>query len=132
MPQKKSTGKSPPPPAVALSPRRKWLFRLFAVVFVPLVLLGGLELVLRLAGYGYSTSFFEKIRVDNQEYLVNNENFSRRFFPPQLMRWPGPVMLEAKKPANTYRIFVLGESAARGETEPELEPKGRTPRRCHH
>jgi len=27
-------------------------------------------------------------------------------------------MLEAKRPASTYRIFVLGESAARGEPEP--------------
>src|ERR1019366_3102445 len=33
-------------------------------------------------------------------------------------RWPGPVMMDAKKPANTYRIFILGESAARGELEP--------------
>ena len=110
--------KSPVLEAVVLSPRRKWLFRLVALVFVPLMLLGGLELVLRLAGYGYSTGFFEKIHVGDQEYLINNESFSRRFFPPQLMRWPGPVMFEAVKRANAYRIFVLGESAARGEPEP--------------
>jgi len=82
------------------------------------MLLGGLEAGLRLAGYGHATGFFEKIRVGEKEYLVNNENFSLRFFPPQLARSPGPVMMEAKKPANAYRIFILGESAARGEPEP--------------
>ncbi len=104
--------------AQPLSPRRKWFFRIVALVVLPLLLLGGLEIILRLAGYGYSTGFFEKIRVGEKEYLVNNENFCLRFFPPQLARWPGPVMIEANKPADTYRIFILGESAARGEPEP--------------
>lgn len=98
--------------------RRKWLYRLFSLVVIPLVLLGGLEAGLRLAGYGHPTGFFQKIRVGGREYLVNNEDFSLRFFPPQLARWPGPVMFETPKPANTYRIFILGESAARGEPEP--------------
>jgi tetratricopeptide (TPR) repeat protein len=105
-------------PPATLSPRRKWLFRFAALVVLPLLLLGGLEVVLRLAGYGYPTGFFEKIRVGDKEFLVNNENFSLRFFPPQLARSPGPVMIETKKPANTYRIFILGESAARGEPDP--------------
>jgi tetratricopeptide (TPR) repeat protein len=97
---------------------RKWPFRLVAIVFIPLVFLGGLEAALRLAGCGYPTGFLEKIRVGEKEFLVNNENFSLRFFPPQLARWPGPVMMEATKPANTYRILIFGESAARGEPEP--------------
>jgi tetratricopeptide (TPR) repeat protein len=105
-------------PTTMLSPRRKWLFRFCALVVIPLLLLGGLEAALRLGGYGYHTGFFEKIRVGQKEHLVNNENFSMRFFPPQLARWPGPVMMEARKPTNTYRIFILGESAARGEPEP--------------
>jgi tetratricopeptide (TPR) repeat protein len=110
--------KTPSSPTMPLSPRRIWLFRFTALVVLPLVLLGGLEMVLRLAGYGYATSFFEKIRVGEKEYLINNEDFILRFFPPQLARWPGPVMMDAKKPADTYRIFILGESAARGEPEP--------------
>ena len=35
--------------------------------------LGGLEVALRLAGYGYSPSFFQKFRVGNEELLVNND-----------------------------------------------------------
>ncbi len=89
-----------------------------ALVLLPLLLLVGAEAGLRLAGYGQATGFFEKISVGDKHYLVNNEDFSLRFFPPQLARWPGPVMLETPKPANTYRVFILGESAARGEPEP--------------
>lgn len=106
------------PPTAPSSPRRQWLFRLAALVLGPLLLLGGLELALRLAGYGYATGFFEHYRAGGKDFLVHNENFSRRFFPPQLARWPSPFMFEARKPANTYRIFILGESAARGEPEP--------------
>jgi tetratricopeptide (TPR) repeat protein len=105
-------------PILPPSPRRKWLFRFIALVVLPLILLGGLEFVLRLAGYGYTTGFFEKIRVGGREFLVDNVNFSLRFFPPRLAREPGPVMMALKKPANTYRIFILGESAARGEPDP--------------
>ncbi|MGA2245050.1 MAG: tetratricopeptide repeat protein [Verrucomicrobiota bacterium] len=117
---KASTGKKAQPKAgpAPISGRRRWSFRAFSLVVVPLILLGGLEIGLRLAGYGYSPAFFQKVRVNDQEYLINNEDFTRRFFPPQLLRWPGPVMFEAQKPPNTFRIFVLGESAARGEPEP--------------
>jgi hypothetical protein len=73
-------------PASTMTPRRKWLFRLLALVVLPLLALGGVEAALRVAGYGYSTGFFEKIRLGKSDYLVNNEDFSRRFFPPQLMR----------------------------------------------
>ncbi len=101
-----------------LSPRRRWAFRLIALVCVPLLLLGGLEATLRLAGYGYRTSFFNKIRIGHQEFLVDNESFSLRFFPPQLIRWPTSFLMPAQKPTNTYRIFILGESAAQGDPEP--------------
>jgi tetratricopeptide (TPR) repeat protein len=104
--------------APAISPVRRRLFRLFALLVLPLALLLVVELGLRLAGIGHDTGFFRKVTVRNREFLVDNESFTLRFFPPQLARWPSPVMFEAKKPANTYRIFILGESAARGEPEP--------------
>jgi tetratricopeptide (TPR) repeat protein len=81
-------------------------------------LLGGLEMLLRLAGYGYRTNFFNSLHIGHQEFLVDNENFSLRFFPPQLIRWPDPIFIPAHKPPNTYRIFILGESAAQGDPEP--------------
>jgi tetratricopeptide (TPR) repeat protein len=97
---------------------RKWLFRLVAMVVIPLVLLGGLEAALRLAGYGYRTSLFKEIQIGNGQFLVNNDAFGLRFFPPQLARFPGPIRMAARKPADTCRIFILGESAAMGDPEP--------------
>jgi hypothetical protein len=43
--------------ATALSPKRRlWLMRLFAMILVPLFVLGVAELGLRLAGYGYQAA----------------------------------------------------------------------------
>ena len=84
-----------------------------------IVLLGGLmEIALRIGGYGYDTGFFRSIRVGDQEYFLNNEKFSQRFFPPQLARWPDPFIFPATKPSDTVRIFIFGESAAMGDPQP--------------
>jgi len=45
------------------SKRRLWLMRLFAMIFIPLFVLSGIELGLRLAGYGYDTNFFSRVRI---------------------------------------------------------------------
>ena len=107
-----------PRSSIRLSRKRKWLFRLIALVIVPLLLLGGIEAVLRLAGYGYDTHLFKKIRIGGEEFFANNDSFGLRFFPPELARFPGEFRMAAHKPAGTYRIFVLGESAAMGDPEP--------------
>lgn len=104
------------PPAA--TPRRQWLFRLAALVAMPALMLAALEAVLRLAGCGYPTSLFEKARLAGKECLLNNEKFSLRFFPPELARWPNPLMMEPVKPAGACRIFIFGESAAQGDPEP--------------
>src|ERR1700744_2609120 len=98
--------------------QRKWLFRIAAVVLIPILMVAVLEAGLRIAGYGYSTRLFEKAQINGKDYLLNNEDFSRRFFPPALSRWPSPLMIEPVKPQNTYRIFIFGESAAQGDPEP--------------
>ena len=108
-----SRGVEPPIPR-----GRQWVFRLVALVFVPLVLLAVTEIGLRLGGYGYDPGLFKKITIGNGEYFVNNESFGLRFFPPQLARSLGPIRMPADKPADTYRIFILGESAAMGDPEP--------------
>ncbi|MDD5139951.1 MAG: tetratricopeptide repeat protein [Verrucomicrobiales bacterium] len=116
---KKTPGQNPRcEPVMPLSARRKWLFRFIALVVMPLLLLGGLEAGLRLAGYGYPTGFFKKIRVGEKDYWINNENFTLRFFPPQLARWPDPFIFPAVKPPDTVRIFIFGESAAMGDPQP--------------
>ena len=103
-----------------IPPRRLWLFRIFAAVVIPLLIIGGLELGLRLSGYGYPTSYFLKTKIDGKDYYVPNYRFGYRFFPPALARTPVSLRMAVKKPAHTYRIFVFGESAAMGDPDPSF------------
>ncbi|HVU27556.1 MAG TPA: tetratricopeptide repeat protein [Verrucomicrobiae bacterium] len=107
-----------PPEKSGVSPRRLWLFRICAVVLIPLFILGGLELGLRLAGYGYATSFFLKTKIGGQDYYVPNDKFGYRFFPPALTRTPVALRMAVHKSTNTFRIFLFGESAAQGDPDP--------------
>jgi tetratricopeptide (TPR) repeat protein len=93
--------------------RRRWLYRVLAMTMVPAFFLCLLEGILRLCGYGYAPSFFLP-RDSEPPSFVENPYFGRRFFPPALNRFALPMVLPAAKPADTYRIFILGESAALG------------------
>src|SRR5947209_5723881 len=93
---------------------RQWLFRITAAVLLPLLVLGTLEIALRMGGFGYRTSFFRPYRIKGEDFLVENEKFGLRFFPPQLVRSPEELRMRTHKPGGTCRIFVLGESAALG------------------
>jgi tetratricopeptide (TPR) repeat protein len=95
---------------------RLWLTRLALATLVPLGLLASLELALRAAGYGYPSAFF--VKISGSEAVAANQEFGRRFFPRALVRTPVPARLEQRKPQGTFRIFVLGGSAAMGEPEP--------------
>ncbi len=99
------------------SKRRLWIFRLTALL-LPLGLLAALELALRLAGYGYDTGFFRRLRIGNEDYFVQNEDFSLQFFPKETPRSPGPIRMPVHKAPGTFRIFIFGESAAMGDPEP--------------
>src|SRR5512143_902352 len=105
---------SPP----AITARRRWCFRLAALVAVPVAALSALELMLRLAGYGYPAAFFVPSPVPGQHTWVENRQFSRRYFAPELMRTPGSVAFSPAKPDRTLRVFVFGESAAEGDPSP--------------
>jgi tetratricopeptide (TPR) repeat protein len=122
---KKPTPARPADSAPAASPialrkppaGHKFWFRLTAIA-VPLLGLVLLEILLRLAGYGYPTMFFLKSRTNGVPVFIENEKFSRRYFPPGLERTPQPVVIPKVKPPNTIRLFIFGESAAMGDPEP--------------
>ncbi len=97
---------------------RLWLFRLLAVVLVPLLLLGSSEVVPRVAGFGHRTSFFVPRQVQGEKVLVENPAFGLSFFPPALVRGASPIVMKAVKPQGTCRIFLFGESAALGDPRP--------------
>ena len=89
-----------------------------AAVLAPFLLLGLLELYLRLVGWGYPTAFFLKAWHDGRPVLTENPKFAWRFFPPAVARSPQPISIAAEKPPGALRIFLLGESAAMGDPEP--------------
>jgi tetratricopeptide (TPR) repeat protein len=89
------------------------LFRIIAIL-LPFLLLGLLELGLRLFHYGYDSSLFIEAP-GNKDYLIFNPDASRRYFTDQLNATTGNREPFRKvKEAATLRIFVLGESTTIG------------------
>lgn len=106
------TQRDRPDPRPRLSPGRLWLFRVTALLGGPALFLVLLELALRLLGVGSPTSFL----VDDPrgDGLIPNERFGWRFFPPALARTPVAQAIAVPKPPDTFRIVILGGSAALG------------------
>jgi tetratricopeptide (TPR) repeat protein len=102
----------------APSAGRLWLFRLILIVGMPLATLAVLEGALRLFGFGYPPSFVLADTIAGRAVLRDNQDFTQRFFAPHLVRTPHSFAVDAEKPAGTYRILVLGESAAMGDPAP--------------
>ncbi|HWC00972.1 MAG TPA: tetratricopeptide repeat protein, partial [Bryobacteraceae bacterium] len=96
--------------------RRIWLGIAILSLALPALFFVLLETGLRLAGFGYPTDFW--LPVPGRSAMAPNARFGWRFFPPAIARTPEPYLLRAPKPANHFRIFVLGESAAMGFPDP--------------
>lgn len=105
------------------SKARLWLYRLTALLFAPILVLGLLELSLYLFGFGYSTSFFrDGADLDCADAWIDNLDFARWVFPRDLEPLPRATAFELpkiKKP-NVFRICVLGESATLGFPDPSI------------
>ena len=97
------------------SRKRKWFYRIVSITFIPVLIILGIELILRVFGIGYPTRYFVKNKEIN--VYLSNQKYGRRFFPAQLERHPFLNSFSAKKREGTYRIFVLGGSAAKGEPD---------------
>ena len=111
----------PQPVRKPLSRGRRWMFRC-ALLLLPFFLLAATEICLRLGGYGYNPDFFKRIRIGSEDFFVQNEDFSFRFFPKNMVRNPGPLRFPVRKAPGTFRIFILGESAAMGDPAESFAP----------
>jgi tetratricopeptide (TPR) repeat protein len=118
VPEKGCLSDAPVNVVTPLSSRRLWLFRFSAMILGPLFVFGSVELALRVAGCGYPTSFFLRTRINGHEFFVPNAKFTFRFFSATQARPTLPIRMAADKPTNTFRIFLLGESAANGDPDP--------------
>lgn len=111
---------TPPRPDVHPAPSRArlWIFRILAATLASATLLGGLELVLRLAGVGWPTGFLLPGQAQGQAVWNENPRFTWRFMPPELGRTPQPLAIPTRRDPGSLRVLVLGESAAMGDPEP--------------
>ena len=97
-----------------MSRRKTTLFFAITIAF-PFLVIGLIEIGLRLANYGGNMSAFETAPAIASGYLVPGSNVGRRYFPRERLP-PSPPRdaFLARKPAHSMRVFVLGESSAAG------------------
>jgi hypothetical protein len=97
---------------------RPWAFRITTAIAVPVALVLAAEGGLRLFGIGHRSDFTVPCTVQGRRAFCENDRFTWQFFPPGLFRLPYSFAIPAEKPPGTFRIFVIGESAAQGVPEP--------------
>jgi len=117
---KKAAAPAASPPDARVGGRERWAFKLAAVVVAPILLIALCEAALRVAGLGHPTGFLLRVTRDGRELLEQNNKFGWRFFGAQLARLPNPISIPATKPAGARRVFVFGESAAKGDPQPQF------------
>jgi tetratricopeptide (TPR) repeat protein len=97
---------------------RVWALRILIGCSAPVLLVVLVEFGLRLFGVGYPTDVTVPCTVQGQQASCYNLFFAAPFFPPGMIKTPQMYVIPAKKTPETYRIVVLGESAAMGDPEP--------------
>ena len=97
---------------------RFWSPRIAAAVLMPVLFIGAIEGVLRVLDVGFPTDATVPCTLKGRAASCYNLFFPAPFFPPGMIKTPQAYAIPAEKPAGTYRIFVLGESAAMGDPDP--------------
>jgi tetratricopeptide (TPR) repeat protein len=97
---------------------RHWAPRIAAAVLVPVLFIGVIEIALRLFGVGFSTNVTVPCSIQGHPGSCYNLFFAAPFFPPGMIKTPEVYAIPDQKPQGTYRIVVLGESAAMGDPDP--------------
>lgn len=103
------------------SANRTRLFTLIAVL-LPVLFFVLLEAGLRVFGYGTALPLFVPCQPDpaGHECLAINQDIARRYFPGDgFVPLPTGDRFLKQKPANGYRVFVLGGSTTAGWPYPE-------------
>ena len=97
---------------------RTWLLRVVAGIAIPVLLLVLVEFGLRAANVGFPTTLLTRCTLKGQPAACYNLFFPAPYFPPGMIKTPQAYAIPAVKAPNTFRIFVLGESAAMGDPDP--------------
>lgn len=100
--------------------KRRWFFRVLAVIGPILILLVLIEGGLRLAGAGHPSAFWRLGQVEGKSLAVDNPFFTWSVFGSRRARLATPFALDRPKAEGVTRIFVLGGSAAQGDPDPSF------------
>lgn len=94
---------------------RTWFFRSM-MLSLPIVILGGIELILRIFSIFPQPPLYTKIWKQGRQVYQINQHIATRYFDPRQVTVPGalPETFAIKKSANTFRIFCLGGSTTAG------------------
>jgi tetratricopeptide (TPR) repeat protein len=102
-----------------LSFRRKFAYGLCFALLVLAAAFGTCEVLLRAIGYGHSPRLFRLTHdSEGRGWWRENRWVTAPYFSPELVRFPQVIRIPAAKGPQTYRVFVLGSSAAMGDPEP--------------
>lgn len=96
---------------IKFSTNKKLLFYTI-LILLPVLILVLLELLLRIFSYGDDLRLF--VQSSNQNYLTCNHMVSKRYFSKFDYTTPINDFFLKDKPANGYRIFILGGSTVQG------------------
>jgi tetratricopeptide (TPR) repeat protein len=108
-----------PPSKEMLSRRsRRWTPQIATAIVVPILLVSLIEGALRLFSVGFPTDVTVPCTVKGRAASCYNLFFPAPFFPPGMIKTPQAYVIPTEKPPGTFRIFVLGESAAMGDPDP--------------
>ncbi|HEU4749105.1 MAG TPA: hypothetical protein VFS56_11430 [Gemmatimonadaceae bacterium] len=104
-----------PPAAERSLPKWRYALLLAITLAIPVLLLGGIELALRLAKPRDGLELFVAAPAVKGEYLIANGLVGKRWFSG-ISRPPTPAreIFAREKPDRGFRVFVMGESAAAG------------------
>jgi tetratricopeptide (TPR) repeat protein len=101
-----------------ISKWRFWAPRIASAIFIPVLLLGIVEVALRFSEVGFPTELLVPCTLQGRPASCYNLFFPAPFFPPGMIKTPQVYAIPAEKPQGTFRIFVIGESAAMGDPDP--------------
>lgn len=117
---KKNQNQKPSPPRPPLSLRKRLLF-VAVLLCLPIFLLLGVEVVLRWCGYGGNDPVIRKAGVvPGGDLMITDQAGAISYFFANKSR-PGyndQYQFISPKPTNVFRIFIVGESAAKGYPQP--------------
>ncbi|MGA2496623.1 MAG: tetratricopeptide repeat protein [Tepidisphaeraceae bacterium] len=91
---------------------RKWAMRLLLLVASPVVCVLLLEALLWVCGYGRPTAYL--LLDSGTGCWTRNDQFTWQFAPPRAAPSGDQLRIPDSKPPGTFRIFIIGESAAMG------------------